>query len=257
MAESDPKFMDAQNRMLRKRIEEYEEETRKEKDKTRMMLKLINAKNDQLEKSFEELAEAHAKLKKGYNQTVRYYLNTVTAMANAMESKIPHFQGHSAEVSRLLHAFGTAIGLPADELEALKMSGLLHDFGNIGVPEKVLEKPGPLTKEERGLVQKHPALAALILEPIGIVTRVASDIEGHHENWDGSGYPKGLSGEEINRGARLVALAEVYVALTSDRPWRKALPKPKAIKTMEGETGTKFDPDITPIFLQFVADRSE
>jgi len=128
----------------------------------------------------------------------------------------------------------------------------LHDLGKIGVSEKILLKKSKLTKREFEEIKKHPQIGADILRPIQFLRNIIPLVFYHHEKWDGSGYPSGIKGEEIPIGVRIIAIADVYQALTSDRPYRKAYKKEKAIAILKKGSGCQFDPRITGIFLRIL-----
>jgi HD-GYP domain-containing protein (c-di-GMP phosphodiesterase class II) len=141
------------------------------------------------------------------------------------------------------------LSLSEDDLVNIRWGGLLHDIGKMGVPDNILLKPGPLTDEEWIVMKKHPVLAFEMLSPIHYL-RAALDIPYcHHEKWDGTGYPRGLKGEQIPLTARIFAVVDVYDALTSDRPYRKAWSTEKARQHIQAGAGMHFDPQIVIIFF--------
>jgi HD-GYP domain-containing protein (c-di-GMP phosphodiesterase class II) len=142
--------------------------------------------------------------------------------------------------------------LSQNDLDDLHRAGLLHDIGKLGVPAEILDKPGKLTEEEYALMRKHPQLGVKILEPIAAYHAVKPLVLYHHENYDGSGYPEGLSGERIPLGARIFALADVYDALISDRPYRPAREKRKVLDFMRSGAGSKFDPKVVEAFFEVI-----
>ena len=128
----------------------------------------------------------------------------------------------------------------------------MHDLGKIGISEKILLKKSKLTKSEFEEIKKHPQIGADILRPIQFLRNIIPLVFYHHEKWDGSGYPSGIKGEEIPIGARIISIADVYQSLTSDRPYRKAFTKEKAMKILKSGSGTQFDPRITGVFLKIL-----
>lgn len=159
--------------------------------------------------------------------------------------------GHTLRVTSLSLRIAQSLGLSKKELVNIQLGTLLHDIGKLGIPEKIMQKPGRLTPHEFQIVQEHPiyALEWLIKQPEYKTAMVVPLY--HHEWWDGSGYPFGLAGEEIPLAARIVAVADVWDALTSDRPYRKAMDERKALSIIKSESGTHFDPEIVEIFLKF------
>ena len=145
-----------------------------------------------------------------------------------------------------------AMGLPEQDLVHIRRGALLHDIGKLSIPDSILLKPGPLSEEERDILRIHPAIAFEILTPITYL-RPALDIpQYHHEKWDGSGYPRGLKGEEIPLVARLFAIVDVWDALSSDRPYRKKMPQKDVIEYLRKEAGRLFDPGIVEIFVPLI-----
>ncbi|MBU0878493.1 MAG: HD domain-containing protein, partial [Candidatus Omnitrophica bacterium] len=138
------------------------------------------------------------------------------------------------------------------EIENIKHAAILHDLGKVGIDENILSKNGPLTSKERKTIETHPPIAAEILREIHALRGAIPAILYHHERYDGKGYPLGLKGEEIPLGARIVAIADVYQALVSDRPYRKAYSKKKAIEIIKKETGDHFDSKIVKVFLEVI-----
>ncbi|HKZ05657.1 MAG TPA: HD domain-containing phosphohydrolase, partial [Methylomirabilota bacterium] len=157
-----------------------------------------------------------------YQQLRRSICQSLLGLANALEAKDPYTRGHSERVGALSRELAAALGLPAADVECVTHAGLLHDIGKIGVPESLLRKRGTLTGEEWAVMRQHPVIGARIVAPFEFFAGGAMVIRHHHERWDGSGYPDGLAGGAIPLGARVVAVADVLDALTSDRPYRAA-----------------------------------
>jgi HD-GYP domain-containing protein (c-di-GMP phosphodiesterase class II) len=146
------------------------------------------------------------------------------------------------------------LGLSQNEIEQVKRASILHDLGKIGVSERILLKKSSLTPREFEHIKKHPQIGADILRSIQALHGIIPLVLSHHERWDGKGYPRGLKKEEIPLGARIVAIADVYQALISDRPYRKALAKEKAVEIIKEGSGTQFDPAIVDLFLEIIED---
>ncbi|MCK4785866.1 MAG: HD domain-containing protein [Desulfobacteraceae bacterium] len=178
---------------------------------------------------------------------------TLIALARAVDAKSPWTAGHSERVTDLALKIGQAMGLEKNDLDVLRRAGLLHDIGKIGTPAAILEKKGKLTDEEYQIVKNHPAMGARILEPISAYAQVIPMVEQHHEKFDGTGYPHGLSGEAICLGGRILALADVFDALTSDRPYRPGWELERAYKLIREESGRNFDPKVVEAFFEVVA----
>jgi putative two-component system response regulator len=150
------------------------------------------------------------------------------------------------------------IGLGPEEVERIRRAALLHDVGKIGVPDHILTKPGPLTAEEIARMRTHTLIGARLLARgrSPLIATAAEIAEFHHEHWDGSGYPHGLTGEEIPLSARIVAIADQYDALSSDRPYRRALPPEEVLRTIESESGRALDPRLVREFLSLTERQS-
>ena len=162
--------------------------------------------------------------------------NVLFSLANAVEAKNAYTQGHTKRVSNLAAHLGRLMELPTRDLEALRIGGILHDIGKIGIPDSLLNKPGRLNPEEWQLMKAHPAMGHNMAEPLRPILKGALEvIRHHHERLDGSGYPDGIKGDEISMVARIMAVADVYDALITDRPYRKGMPREEALILIEGE----------------------
>jgi HD-GYP domain-containing protein (c-di-GMP phosphodiesterase class II) len=187
-----------------------------------------------------------------YHQLQRAICQSLLGLANALEAKDPYTRGHSERVGAWGRRLATALGLPADEIDTVTQAGLLHDLGKIGVPEVVLRKRGALDHDEWTLMRNHPMVGSQIVAPFEFFAGGAAVIRHHHERWDGSGYPDGLAGAAIPLGARIVAVADVFDALTSDRPYRGALPRDIALAYLGEEAGRTLDADVVAALLDLV-----
>jgi putative nucleotidyltransferase with HDIG domain len=168
----------------------------------------------------------------------------IESMAQAQDARDPYTAGHSERVSVNSTAIAKAMGLDAEQVELIRIGAKLHDIGKIGIPDAVLRKPGRLTREEYVLIQRHPSIGREILEKVGRFKEYLPFVELHHENPDGSGYPYGLRGDEIPLGVRIVHVADVFDAITSDRAYRKAMSVADAWELLRKGTGPLFDPDV-------------
>jgi len=192
-------------------------------------------------------------LRESNERLVKAYDATIEGWAQALDLKDHETEGHSRRVTNLSVAVGRALGLDKLALVALRRGALLHDIGKMGVPDAILHKPGPLSEEEWVIMRSHPVLAKKLLEGIAFL-RDALDVPySHHEKWDGSGYPLGLKGEEIPLSARVFAVVDVFDALTSNRPYRKAWSEEKALAHIQESAGTHFDPQVVEAFLRLEA----
>jgi putative nucleotidyltransferase with HDIG domain len=175
---------------------------------------------------------------------------TLNALARAIDAKSHWTSGHSERVTQLALRIGRQMGLPQPRLDALHRGGLLHDIGKIGIPPEILDKAGDLNPEERRVMREHSRLGASILEPIAAYAEVIPIVRQHHECFDGTGYPEGLTGEAISLGARIFAVADVYDALGSDRPYRAGIPPAQVREYIRKESGRQFDPRVVEAFLR-------
>jgi HD-GYP domain-containing protein (c-di-GMP phosphodiesterase class II) len=178
------------------------------------------------------------------------YLEFIGSLANALDARDPYTAGHSRRVSDLSCATALALKLPPQDLERIRIGALLHDIGKIGVADSVLQKPGRLTDEEFALVKQHPVIGRKILEGVQGFAEFLGAVELHHENWDGSGYPKGLEGEETPIDARIIHVADAYDAMTTDRSYRSGRSHEAAISILVEYSGIQFDARIVDAFIK-------
>jgi HAMP domain-containing protein len=176
------------------------------------------------------------------------------ALARAVDAKSAWTAGHSERVTELALKIGKVLNIDSDSLEKLQRGAFLHDIGKIGVPLAVLDKPAKLSDEEFGLIKRHPDLGAKIIEPINAFREILPMVSQHHERFDGKGYPAGLAGEEIHQGARILAVADVYDALSSDRPYRKGMVIEATLGLIQKEAGHQFDPEMVKALLKVIAE---
>ncbi len=179
------------------------------------------------------------------------YLPAYLALARAVEARNPYTFEHSVRVAGLAVRFGRFLGLGDDMLQALEIGGLLHDVGKIGVPDAILLKRGPLAAKERQIVERHPGIGCLILEPLDLPEAVLAVVRHHHERWDGRGYPAGLAGEAIPLVARVAALVDAWDAMLSVRPYRTRLGELRARWEIKANAGRQFDPELVAAFGKF------
>jgi putative nucleotidyltransferase with HDIG domain len=211
----------------------------------------------------DDLAGAYRRLNAAYQQALRYaedvrslyqqmqrgIYQSLLGLANALEAKDVYTRGHSERVGAASRRLALALGLSPTEAETISRAGLLHDIGKIGVPETVLRKAGPLSSDEWLVMRRHPIIGAQIVAPFEFFTAGATVIRHHHERVDGSGYPDGLAGSAIPLGARIVAVADVYDALTSDRPYRRAMSEDEARAFLRSQAGQGLDAEIVGVFI--------
>jgi putative two-component system response regulator len=177
---------------------------------------------------------------------------TLEALVKVSEAQASWFSGHSLRVAQLAASIAAESGRTDEEVEQVRQAGRLHDIGMICVPEELQSKKGSLTPEEFELIKRHPIVGAQILEPLPYLGRVGTFVRGHHERWDGKGYPDGLAGESIPWGARLIGAAEIYDALTTARPYREQLTPELAVDRMRELTGTVLAPEVHQALVRVV-----
>ena len=178
------------------------------------------------------------------------YIEVITAMASAIDARDAYTHGHSQRVTEYAVAIAEGMGLSPAEVDIIRNASILHDVGKIGIKEDILKKPGRLTEEERREMEYHPFIGTKILQSVKLLAPVMPLVYHHHERFDGTGYPDGLRGEEIPYGARIIALADAFESMTSDRPYRKALPLEEAMAELRYGSGRQFDPRIVEIFMR-------
>ena len=179
----------------------------------------------------------------------RTFLSTVEALANALEAKDSYTSSHTRWICDMAIEVGRQLGLEGARLKRLELGALFHDIGKIGIPAAILMKPGPLTDEERAQVERHPELGERILVPIDQLAEVRPIVRACHERFDGTGYPDGLRGEGIPLESRIIFACDAFHAMTTDRPYREALPVGEAFRRLEGAAGTQFDPRVVAVCL--------
>ena len=180
------------------------------------------------------------------------FFSAVTSLAVALEAKDEYTHGHSGKVAELAAVLSEAIGLSRESINEIKLAGLIHDIGKIGVKESVLNKPSRLTEDEFRHIQNHPVTGERILSPIASGDEILQLIRHHHERYDGTGYPDKLKGNQIPLYARIIAIADAFEAMTSKRPYRNAMDKKEACVEIERGKGTQFDPEIADALLRIV-----
>ncbi len=198
----------------------------------------------QLAESFDQMTE----------RLQKQHLSTILALTSAIDARDPYTAGHSARVGQLAVMIGSGLNLPESQLQHLEIGGYLHDIGKIGVRDNILLKPGTLTPEERELIENHPRIGLEILAPVELAPEVVAFVSGHHEKLDGTGYPHGWSANEVSIIARIATIADIYDALTTDRPYRGAMPVDEALEIMSREVAeAKLDARVYATFKGLVS----
>jgi putative nucleotidyltransferase with HDIG domain len=175
-------------------------------------------------------------------------------LSGAIEARDPYTRGHSARVTALAEALARALGWSEERLASLRIGGPLHDIGKLTVSDEVLRKEGRLDSLELEQIREHPRAGARILLRLAALREAIPYVLYHHERWDGNGYPSGKAGAEIPLEARVLAIADAFDAMTSDRPYRRALTHDQAVAEVERCAGTQFDPEIARVFLELFAE---
>ena len=201
-------------------------------------MRTIQAINEELKNTNEQLEKA--------------YMESISALRLAVDAKDPYTRGHSDRVSEFSVLIGNKLGLPKEDLETLRIGGLFHDIGKIGVPDAVLLKPGKLSDDEYSEIKNHPTIGAHILATASIFSDILPIVKHHHEKYDGYGYPGKLKGEDIPYLARIAAVADTYDAMTSKRPYRDSMPLEHVKEEIKTCIGTQFDPKIGQAFLDLL-----
>ena len=173
-------------------------------------------------------------------------------LAESIESQHPFMHGHAQRTSFYSGLLCERLSLGANEQEQVRLAGFLHDVGKLGVPTELLVRPGALAPDERRLVERHPAIGADLLDPLGLPCEVTSAVRHHHEWWDGRGYPDGLYGDQIPLVARILSIADAYDAMSSNRPYRRALEPSEVLRELRRFAGVQFDPELVKEFLAMI-----
>jgi len=180
------------------------------------------------------------------------YDATIEGWSRALDLRDKETEGHTLRVTEMTERLAKAVGLPVDEFVHIRRGALLHDIGKMGVPDAILLKPGPLTDEEWVVMKKHPVYAHEMLAPIAYLKPALDIPYCHHEKWDGTGYPRGLKGEQVPLAARLFAVVDVWDALRSDRTYRPGWPEEKVVEHIKAASGSHFDPKVAQAFLNVI-----
>ncbi len=178
------------------------------------------------------------------------FFNAIRALVNALEARDKYTSGHSQRVTDLAADITRKMKLSPEATDTIILAGLVHDIGKIGISESILNKPDRLTDEEYRQIQRHPEIGERILSPVAADEEILRLVRSHHEHFDGSGYPDGLRSEQIPLGARILAVADAFEAMTSERPYRKALDPTEAYAEIERRKGAQFDPEVVDVLLK-------
>jgi len=210
-------------------------------------LNLIKQKND-LDIKNKDLIHAYEQLNWAFHSTVK-------VISNAVDARDPYTAGHSNRVMDYSELIGRKMNMAEDELEQLRLSALMHDIGKIGISDSILHKPSKLTDEEYGIIKSHPEIGTNILKNVDAFHILLPSILHHHERYDGKGYPRNLSGELIPLNGRIIAVADAFDAMTTNRPYRTSLTLETALNEIEKNKGQQFDPYIATIFIELMNEK--
>jgi len=198
------------------------------------------------------IEQAVEQLKKAAHENHLLFINSVRMLAAAIDAKDPYTRGHSERVARYSIAIGKNLSLPEKEMRNLRISALLHDVGKIGIDDRILRKPGALSDEEFEVMKQHPAKGAAIMSGVAQLIDIIPGMKYHHEKWSGGGYPEGLEGDHIPMQARIVAIADTFDAMTTNRPYQKAMELAYVVEKIKSFAGTRFDPRVVDAFVNAV-----
>ena len=219
-----------------------------------------NFKLQDMNKNLEETVRERTKQLDEKNTELRTaYIQTIRALAEAIDAKDAYTRGHSERVAVYASRIAHEMNLPTELIERVYFAGLLHDVGKIGIPDAIITKPDRLNDEEYEEIKRHPEIGAKILEPVEFLRSVVPCVRHHHEWYDGcsAGYPDRLSGDQIPLASRIIVVADTVEAMTSDRPYRKALPVDVVVKELHKYSGTQFDPVVVNAFLKLLEAEGE
>jgi putative nucleotidyltransferase with HDIG domain len=217
-----------------------------------LTVKIDPQSNDEISVLTESFNQMVTSLNRSQQELLRSYDETLEGWAKALELKDKETEGHSERVTELTVRLAEAMGIGGEALANIRRGALLHDIGKMGTPDAILHKQGSLTDEERRIIERHPQDAYDMLRQIDYLQPALEIPYCHHEKWDGTGYPRGLSGEQIPISARIFAVVDVFDALSNDRPYRRAMSRAEVVEFMRTQSGKYFDPDVVDIFIRML-----
>jgi putative nucleotidyltransferase with HDIG domain len=207
----------------------------------------------EIQELMEAFNRAAGSVKDGRERLEAAYVQFIGTLASALDARDPYTAGHSGRVSEISCAIARSLQVDRQTFERIRIGALLHDIGKIGISDQILQKPGKLTVEEFDIIKLHPTIGRRILEGVNGFESYLDSVELHHENWDGTGYPRGLSEESVPLAARIIHVADAYDAMTSDRPYRRGMTHRKAMSILAECAGTQFDPTLVAEFQKIAA----
>ena len=194
--------------------------------------------------------EPYEELQRANRELVQAFDATIESWSRALDLRDTETEGHTHRVTEMTERLARAMGFGAEAIAHVRRGAMLHDIGKIAVPEAILLKPGPLTEKEWEVMRRHPVHAYELMHPIQYLWPAIDIPYCHHERWDGTGYPRGLKGQEIPLAARIFAVVDVWDSLRSDRPYRVAWPEEQVWQYLEDQTGKQFDPEVVRVFRE-------
>jgi len=192
-----------------------------------------------------------------YEKLERSYLSTIITLSGVVEARDFYTDKHMKDIAEYSVGIAKKLNLSEKEIENIRKAGLLHDLGKVSVPDHILLKAGKLTEDEMEIIKKHPTTGAKMIEQVEPLKDAREIIKHHQECYDGSGYPDGLKAKEIPLGARIIAVADAFGAMTTDRPYRKALSIEQAVMELKKFSGIQFDPEIVELFISLLKERGD
>ncbi|MBF0552398.1 MAG: HD-GYP domain-containing protein [Deltaproteobacteria bacterium] len=212
-----------------------------------LMMVKIEAREYQLEQLVEELRELNERL-------INNVINTVTTMANALAARDEYTEGHATRVADYAQRIARRLGLPENEVNNIRLGGILHDIGKIGFPDALFEAHGlPLTDDLLSSIKVHPENGVNILRDLDFLGPIVDFVHYHHERFDGQGYPKGLMGWEIPLGARIISVADCFDAMTTDRPYQRGTSYAEGLEILKRISGSQLDPEVVRAFVEEIS----
>ncbi len=210
----------------------------------------VKQRKEELETAYDQLMTTASALDRGKRELENAYLNMARTLVLTLEARDPYTRGHSERVAQISRQVAFEIGLSQEEVKNIETAARLHDLGKIGIPDSILLRPGPITPGERAEIQRHPTRAVELLRLLGFLDGVLPIVESHHERYNGGGYPESRRGEETPLGARILAVADAYDAMTSARPYRPPMSHEEAIKVLKEGAGKQWDHKVVETFLR-------
>jgi putative nucleotidyltransferase with HDIG domain len=198
----------------------------------------------------ESISTAVNNLKRAARENHELFINSIRALAAAIDAKDPYTRGHSERVARYSSLVAKEMGLPSEDVRRVRLSALLHDVGKIGIDDRIIRKPTALTEEEFEIMKSHPVKGAAIMDAIPELHDVIPGMKHHHERWEGGGYPDGLAGEEIPLQARIVSVADTFDAMTTTRPYQRAMEISYVFQRIRQLAGVRYDPAVVEALVQ-------